>query len=172
MKKYVSKLDNPVFISGLMIVLGLILFIWPRPAATAIVRLIGVTLLLSGASTAWTYYEDRNSSAASLFQFVVGILVLITGLWLIIRPYALTNFVSTIIGLVLLLNGIVNLMQALEQRRIQVTRWPVSLLLAVLTIFFSLIVLGKPAFLTSILLRLGGAMLVYSGLSNIWILRQ
>ena len=91
------------------------------------------------------------------------------GIVVLAAPKFLISIVPFAVGVVVLVNGIVNLAQALDQRRMGYGRWSFSLALAVLTIVLGVLVICNPFSTMEMLVMAIGIVVAYNGLSNLWI---
>ena len=79
------------------------------------------------------------------------------------------SIVPVAVGIVVAVNGVINLAQALDLKREGYDRWPGSLALAVLTIVLGLLVVFNPFSTMEMLVMALGIVILYNGVSNLWI---
>ena len=159
---------NNVLLSILMVVLGLVLFIWPGKTLALAARILGIALLVGAAVSGYSWYRDRHKVSAGYTTLAIAILCLVAGLIVLIAPKGVITLLPKLIGLAVLLNGVVNLAQALELRN-GGQGWTSSMVMAVLTILLGLFLLVFAfSAMKAAVMVIGGAF-VYNGVSNLWI---
>lgn len=169
MKNFFYRADNHgVLLSILMIVIGLLLAIWPGHVMTTTFKILGVALLVGGGLLIFSWYNGRGRSG-SVITLAEGIVMVIAGLVVLVTPKFLISIVPFCVGAVITLNGIFNLAQALDQRKIHYDRWFVSLAMAILTIVLGLLILFNPFSTMEMLVVAIGVIIIYNGVSNLLI---
>lgn len=164
-----NMLKNPVVISVLMIVGGLILFFWPSAPLNTVITLAGIGLAAGGIITLLNWYRTGRNQADGVYSCAGGAVALLCGLFLLFFPQAVKNIVPTLLGIGILVTGIVNLLKAFDQKLKYYPHWGISALLACVTIVLGVIVISNASFIIDTIIRAAGAMLVYSGVSSLWI---
>jgi len=169
MNRYLNPEDrHGLLLSILMIVIGLVLVIWPGHVMTTALAILGVALLVGGAISIVSWYRGRGHDAGFL-TLAEGLLMAVAGIVVLSAPKFLISIVPVAVGIVVLINGVVNLAQALDQRREGYSRWTLSLALAVLTIILGLLVILNPFSTMEMLVMAIGVVIIYNGASNLWI---
>jgi len=169
MKRILYRADNHgMLLSILMIVVGVVLILWPGHVMNTAMTLLGIALLAGGALLILSWYRGRMKGVDAL-TLAEGILLALAGVVVLAAPKFLISIIPTVIGAVVALNGVLNLAQALDQRREQYNRWNLSLALAILTIVLGLVVLFNPFSTMEMLVVAIGVITVYNGVSNLLI---
>ena len=133
----------------LYIILGLILLIWPGVSATVFCYAFGGILLIYGVVTIVSFFLRDSRQGSFVFELFLGI-------------------VAAALGLLFLLDGLVNLKRALELRRMLYLRWTVPLVLSAVSAVLGLVIVFQPFLAAEALVMLIGAVLIYEGLSDLW----
>ena len=168
MRYYTHDTRYNTLISILMIVLGLLLLFWPGHVMTTAVKIVGIALLIGGAITAFSWHRGRGAGVG-IIRLAEGILMAVGGLVLLFAPKLLISILPVLLGLVIIVNGGINLIQALDLRRQGYSRWGFSMALAVLTILLGLLILFNPFSTMEMLVAAIGGIILYNGISNLWI---
>ena len=92
------------------------------------------------------------------------------GIWILVRPGAILQFLSILIGIFILVHGAWDLQNALDLRRYNYQKWPLPLGLAAATIVLGLVVLFNPFGTFRVLSIFAGVCLIYDGVSDLFIL--
>ncbi len=160
---------NNVLLSILMAVLGLVLIIWPGQTLAVAGRILGIALLVGAAVSGYTWYRDRNKTSSNYTTLAIAILCLAAGLIVLIAPKGVVALLPRLIGVFILVNGVINLAQALELRNVGQSSWTSSLVMAILTILAGAFLVFFASTVVDAVVMVIGAVLVYNGVSNIWI---
>ena len=165
--KQLLRTDNKL-VCVLMIIVGIILLSWPGFVMNTVAVIIGAALLLCGVVCVVTWYRGRAKGESWMTLLEGGIMALV-GIILLLAKGAVFNILPVVIGILIIINGVVNLAQALDQKRLNYRRWAVSLALAILTIVLGLMVLFNPFSTNKLLIMAVGIVAIYNGVSNLWI---
>lgn len=160
---------NNVLLSILMAVLGLVLFIWPGQTLAVAGRILGIALLVGAAVSGFTWYKDRNKPGTSYTTLAIGILCLVVGLIVLIAPKGVVALLPRLVGVFIVVNGVINLAQALELRNVGQSSWTGSLVMAILTILAGAFLVFFASRVVDAVVMVIGGVLIYNGVSNIWI---
>ena len=96
------------------IILGLILALSPTAFVSALMYIIGAMLILGAVNLFWGLIAARRFGSISLGFFILPTLILITGLYVIVKPLAPANFAMLVLGWCTLVYGIAELINALK----------------------------------------------------------
>ena len=160
---------NNILLSILMVVLGLLLFIWPGKTLTLAARLLGIALLASAVIFGVSWYRDRHKVGTGYSSLAVAILCLIVGVIVLCAPKGVITLLPKLIGIGILVNGVINAAQALELRNVGMAGWTSSMVVAVLTIALGAFLLFFAFSAMKAAVMVIGGVLVYNGASNLWI---
>ena len=170
MRDWFEKLSrNNKLLSILMVALGLALVIWPGKSLELAARILGVALLLGGAVSAFSWYRDRHKVSASTVTLAIAIVCLVLGVIVLAAPRGVVKLLPKLIGLAVLLNGVLNLAQALDQKRAGYSRWTASLVMAILTIIAGGFIFLHAFGIMKTAVVVIGIVILYNGASNLWI---
>ncbi|MCQ2408126.1 MAG: DUF308 domain-containing protein [Oscillospiraceae bacterium] len=153
--------------SLVMAVLGVILLLMPGTALTTVVQIIGAFLLLAAAAKLIGAYRDRRSEFDSRVLIGNGLIGVIAGIFLLFRPAAVVSIFPMLAGLLVLIFGIINLMNALECRRIDASVSGAVLVMPIITIILGAVLFFNPFSAASTLVRVIGCILIYNGITGI-----
>lgn len=167
---YYSDDNRGTLLSILMIVIGLLLVIWPGHVMTTAMKVLGVALLLGGGILVYKWYRGQLGAADAL-TLTEGLLLAAAGLIVLAAPGLVISIIPLAVGGMVLLNGILNLAQALDQRRANYPRWTVSMAMAAATVIAGLLVIFNPFSTMEMLVVAIGAISIYNGASNLIIER-
>lgn len=151
----------------LCVIFGVIICIWPGTVLMTICRIAGILLLLLGIFRLFVCIKDASVLGKGYPMFV-GILLCVLGIWIISAPGTFLKLIPIVIGVLLIYHGVKNIYTSIQERRSRDSRWWISMVIAVLSVVFG-IVLMRCAFLA---LEIGmiiiGIALIYTGISGLW----
>ena len=162
---------NNILLSILMVVLGVVLFVWPGKTLEVAAKLIGVALLAGAVVSFISWWRERKDPDAGYASLAIAIVCVIVGLVVLLAPMGFVSMLPKIIGAAVLLNGILNLAQAIEMRS-RGERWLSSLAMAIGTILLGLfLILFAFSAMKAAVMVIGGIS-IFNGLSNLFIERR
>lgn len=160
---------NNTLLSIVMVLLGLVLFIWPGQTLELAAKILGIGLLVGAAVSGVNWYYDRHKVSAGYTTLAVAIVCLVAGIIVLVAPRGVVSLLPKLIGAAVLLNGIVNLAQAVELRRFASGGWTPAMVMAALTIALGIFLLVFSFSAMKMAVMAIGGVCVYNGASNLWI---
>ena len=108
--------EQPMFpIVGIgSIILGLILALMAKSFVTALMYIIGILLVLGAINQFMSLLTGRRYGHIGLWMWVMPSLILLTGLYVMLKPMAPLQVAMTILGWCLVVYGVVELVNALK----------------------------------------------------------
>ena len=164
--------ESPVLLSFLMILLGLVLILWPNPVLSLIITVLGIGLLAGGAIAVIGWFRHREEGFRLSGLLGGGIAALILGALAVSRPTGVASLFPVLMGVAIVVNGVINGARALELKSLGYGRWPVLLLMAVITIIAGTVFILQPEAVLASQIVLAGFVLVYNGLTSLWIMTR
>ena len=149
-----------------LLVLGIALFVSPIGATLLVVRIVGWALTIVGAITlanCWRHYSE-GLRQADLF---VGLLECVPGVCLVAWPGAFVSVVYALIGVVILVTGINDVIEANALRVTVGVGWGWRMALAVATVIAGVIVVASPFSMAELVMLVAGVALVFDGITEI-----
>lgn len=149
-----------VFVGVLTIALGVIVVAWPSQTLTVLAILLGLQLLLFGLyRLIHSFSSDVRSPGLLAF---VGILGMVAGVIVLRHPFETVVVLATLLGVVWVIGGAVELMVAIVDGS-QEHRW-VMVFSGLLAIAAGVIVISWPEPTVTVVAWISGIYLVLSGL--------
>ncbi len=169
MRRVYNYDDNRgIWLSILMIIIGLVLVMWPGHVMTTAIRVLGFALLAGGGILIYSWNRDR-AIANDPLTLAEGIVLAVAGLFVLLAPGLIISIIPFAVGGVVVVNGILNLAQALDQKRYGYYRWTWALALAILTIVLGGLIILNPFSTMEMLVIAIGVIIIYNGVSNLLI---
>lgn len=173
MTNILKKIKANALLSAILYtIFGLVLLIWPGTSAQVLTTALGMILVLCGLGNIGDYVFHRDGSLYSVLRLISGIVLAVIGLWLTTQPNLLTVVVPRVMGVLICFHGFSDLGSALTLRKKSALRWPMALLLAVITLALGLLLIYNPFSVFATVVRIIGAILLFDGISDIWIALQ
>lgn len=145
MEKKIKKMCNTsLFISMLFIVVGLFLFIKPDTTISIISYIIGSALLLNGFHSIYKYFSNELIGNVFNFDLSYGVLLIIAGVFLIVKPNALATLFPIILGIWIIINSVTKFQYSLVLKRAKNEDWGYTTLISVLTLMWGIVLLYNP----------------------------
>lgn len=156
-----------LFIAPLLtIVVGIILIANSVETTVFICRIIGIILLMSGIFFTGASLLNMNSVIRKI-NLVPGIIQLLLGLFITIRPDRIVGIITIIIGIIVLVQSFGILEHGLETKFLGYRIWWVTALIAVVMAILGIIIIVNPFGAVSVAMKFTGAVLVIQGVSDI-----
>lgn len=154
------------------VVVGLLLILWPGTSTQIICMVLGGVLLGYGVIQILLYLFARERTLYLQIMLVLGIAFAVLGAWILLKPEMIIKAVPVIMGIIIVMHGVHNAVQALDLKRMHYESWWVALLFGILTIVLGVVLVVNPFTVVNTVVRVIGAFLVYDGISDIWILSR
>jgi len=159
---------NRVIFSAGALFLGIILLIWPTGSLYFLAKFIGVFLAVGGVAAGVMYFQDHDSAMKSIL-LVLALVMLICGAVIFLHPEELIKLIPTILGMMIVVSGLINLGETFILSRSKYKKWWISLIIAVITIACGVFVINRALGLASLITRIVGGVLIFDGASHLWV---
>lgn len=156
----------------LCIAFGLVLLVWPGTTTRIVCILFGSALLAYGGFQTVICLRSAERTFFSQGMLIFGIVVAVIGLWILFRPEMIIMAVPVIIGVVVLIHGVQNVIQAIDLQKENYDKWWIALLFGILTVIFGGVLVYNPFGAVEMVVRMIGIFLIYDGASDMWILSR
>lgn len=149
------------------IAVGAVMLFIPDQFLAVVCYVIGALLIAYGVIGMLMCWKNRTIRMAKIF---IGILTIAVGIFVIAQPKAFTAVLPIIFGLILLLDGILNLRHGIGLKKFGDPGFLSVIIVGVITVVLGAIVLIHPYGTAKFTLRIIGAALIYSGISDFLVL--
>ncbi|MGN0709997.1 MAG: HdeD family acid-resistance protein [Anaerovoracaceae bacterium] len=168
-----SELKRNNMMSGIVsLVIGVVLTVWPGMAMSLVCRIIGAALLVLGVVYIVMHFSNKEHKMAGGAFLVMGIILAVLGLWIWSKPAWLIALIPLLVGIILAVDGVMNVAEAVVTSRQGYGGWWFSLILAILTIAVGLLLAFNPFEAASTVTRIIGIAMIYSGITDLWIVSR
>ena len=161
----VSKIGY-IIMSSMLCLLGIILIIAPDFSISLLGILCGSILVVFGVIRLVGYFSKDLFRLAFQYDLVFGILMLVIGSVVLVRPDGVLNFVCIALGISILADALFKIQIAMESKRFGIKEWWLIFDTAIIAGIFGLILIFRPAEGSSLLTVLFGVALLSEGILN------
>ena len=118
MKQIFRDVRNNFLLTAIVSVLiGLVLVLFPVRTTFMICNIAGILLIVCGIINIIRYVTSKGEAFFIRYDLVVGVILCLAGLFVITQSHLIISFIPTIVGIVLLINGIINLKKAFHLKQ-------------------------------------------------------
>lgn len=149
----------------LTVIVGIILIANSVQATVVICRVIGIILLMSGLFFTGASLLNMNSPVQK-FNLVPGLIQLLLGFYITIRPDRIVSFITVIIGVVVLVQSFGILEHGLETKYLGYKIWWVTAILAVIMAVLGIVIIVNPFGAVSVAMKFTGFVLIVQGITD------
>ena len=103
------------------------------------------------------------------FAGVLGLIVLLIGIWIFLRPESIVSLIPIVIGVILCVHGIQDLKLAVETKRNGYGKWWSMLIIAAVSLVFGVLCIVNAFGMVMLALQFIGIALIYDGISDLWV---
>lgn len=153
--------------SAALCILGIFLIINPELSVSFIGIATGILIILFGCFKIIGYFSKDLFRLAFEYDLAFGILMLVIGTVILIRPEGVMSLLCILIGMADLADGLFKIQIAMEAKPFGIKYWWVIMVMALLSIGISMVLLFRPEGSAKLLVILFGASLLAEGLLNL-----
>lgn len=164
------RTNRIIFASGAMLI-GIILLVWPSTSLLIMGKCVGAFLALGGLAAAFMFFRDHESATRSLLLLMAAVM-LICGIVIFLHPQDLVKLIPTIMGILVMISGLINLGETFVLTRNKYGKWWISLIVSIVTIAAGIFLVRNAFNLASLITRIAGGILVFDGISDLWVVSR
>lgn len=173
MKNLLKRIKANALLSALIYTaLGVVLLVWPELSTNVLCTALGLVLLVSGIADILEFVLQRDGSLYYNLQLGLGVILCAVGGWLLLRPTLIAVIIPRIIGVLVCFHGCKDFGDALTLRKNKSPRATAALLLGIITILLGAVLVVNPFSAFTTVVRIIGLVLIYDGVSDLWITSQ
>lgn len=158
-----------IAVSIVLFSLGILLICLPVISMLMVGRVLGAVLILFGGIKLVGYFSKDLFRLAFQYDLQFGILVLIIGMIVILKPAEAVNLLFMAMGIVLLADSLFKIQIAIDSKKFGISKWWGILALAIVVGAVTLILVFKPSESARIMAILLGATLIAEGGLNLFV---
>lgn len=157
-----------MILSGIFMLVGLCLTIWPEISIVTFCYVLGGLCVVYGIIRLVGYFSKDQYRLAFQFDLALGIFVLVFGIILLFHPRPIIALLPVVIGLYIAIDSVFKLQTALDAKRFGMPRWWLMLILAIVAGGFGILLVFNPFEGAALFMRLIGITLIIDGIQNLW----
>lgn len=147
----------------IFLILGIVLCVYPKTSLTVFSYIIAIMFAVNGIMM----LIESTKKITIIDYFTLGMLSLVLGILLILKPTALATIIPIIIGIWFVISGVVKVRISTLVKDVGDKNWVWSLLLAVLSVICGFILIFNPHIGAISLTLMLGILLVVNSISEI-----
>lgn len=157
---------DTLLMGALYILLGIVALVIPETMERLLGFLIGVVLIIAGAVSMISYLLRDAHQNYYHNDFLHGLLGILLGIVVLYKVDIIISLVPFLLGTLVLVSGLSKLQDVIDLKRLEYGNWILMLVLAVINIMLGLILIFNPMAVASLLFRLIGIGLIFSGVTD------
>lgn len=170
MKEFLKRVKADMIVSAILcMALGVVLFVWSEQTIDIICKALAIILVVMGVVRAITFLRDREKN---VITGAVGLIELLVGIWIFLRPESIVSLIPIVIGVILLVHGLADFRLAFETKGNGYETWWSILIMAFISVIFGVICIVDSFGVVSLAMKFIGVALVYDGISDLWIVTR
>lgn len=168
MKDFFKRVKADFMLSSLLcIALGITFIIWRGAVIDVMGTVLSVGLLVIGLIFLIGFFTKLMESIPAI---IAGIVFVALGIWFLIDPSRVFTLIPIIIGLGLLVQGIRGVTESVAAKNYGLNSWAVNFILSVVNVVLGIICIIFASTIIDVAAIGVGAILIYNGVSNLWII--
>ena len=173
MKSILQQQRHSSMISAIVtIALGCVMLMWPTSSVNIICSLLGGALTITGILYGMGWLTRRKAGSRSTITLLPCVILIGLGVWMMVRPGSVVAVIQYVFSALIIFHGILDLQSGFALMRQKSSRWWIELSLAAVTIGLGVLVLLNPFGTFSTLVMLIGGVLIFDGVSDLWIIHR
>lgn len=159
-------------LSSSMVVVGLLLLIFPGMAVEVMYRLAGVIFIILGIVKIMGYFSKDIFQLAFQFDLATGIILIILGIILCLRPARMMEIGTGILGIVMLADALLRVQTTIDARKFGIGEWWILLCISLTAAVIGVLLLVMPFQGAKIIVNLVGLNICINGILNFVIVQS
>ena len=155
-----------MIMSALFVLFGLLLLFNPDDMGEAAGLITGIGIMLFGIFKIVGYFSKDLFRLAFQYDLAFGILLEVLGLIILSKPSGFVEFITIVIGIAFLADGLLKIQISLDSKRFGISKWWSVLLMAILTGTVGVLLVVSPAWGSELLIRILGVSFITEGILN------
>ena len=161
-----KSMKGMILYTIIMLVVGIIFAVNPGTSINVMTGFIAVLAMLLGGYFVFDYIRTPRENKLLSFSLAFGIVLIGIGLFIFLKRDALINFITVLIGIVLIVKAIYKFQIALNIRKLS-KGWKYNLLVALLTLTMGLVLVLYPDGSAHAFLRIVGIVIALGAIGEL-----
>lgn len=156
-----------IVMSVLFCLLGIMLVVIPEFSVSVLAAIFGIMLILFGIVKIIGYFSRDLFRLAFQYDLALGILLIVLGITTILKTDNVMAFISIVLGIYVLADGLLKIQIALDARVFGIRKWWAILVSAIAAGIIGCLLIIRPYEGADILVILSGFSLLLEGILNL-----
>lgn len=171
MGSFVKTLTSNLLVQAiLLIVAGAVLLLMPGITMLTVVYILAFVLTIGGAWAIISALRNGGPKDGNTPTLVLGIILLIVPIIMFVLPGVIAEFISLLVGFMLILSGILNCVRSFEIRRDGDASWKISFVISLVIAALGVLLLCNPFAIPQLFVQVLGASLICNGVADLLLL--
>lgn len=118
------------------------------------------------------YFKFRNKNSLAVLNIIVALITGVIGIWIIANPASVMYIIPIILGLLIMIEGILDIKLAVELKNIYYQYWWIAMILGGINFGLSVLIICNPFKTTASFSLINGVSFIYNGIAILWILSR
>lgn len=153
--------------SAAFCLLGIMLIAMPIFSISVLGIIMGCALMVLGAAKLAGYFSKDLFRLAFQHDLAFGILLILLGIVVLIKPHDIINFLCIMFGISILTDGLFKIQTAIEAKSFGIKKWWLILLFAVIASITGLLLLFHPEVGSRTVIVFLGISILFEGILNL-----
>lgn len=164
MKKLINKNNQSSLISSILfLILGCILVSNPNELVKFITFIIGFIFFLMGISKVIIYYNDKKKLNIITNNIIYGVILIVMGIVIMFCNSIIEQILRFILGGFIVYTGVVNLLMAINLKKLNTKNWIVLFIISLIMIICGLYII----LVSNLIFSTIGIIMIISSISDI-----
>lgn len=166
---YLKVIKKDALLTDLIyMVIGILFILIPGFISDFICYLIGLLIIILGINPIRRYFKLIDKTRSAKIVFILGILMILLGLFIVLNPSMLASILPITIGAYLIIIALAKLSDAIEYKSSNYDKWYNFLLSSILTLIVGLVIIFNPFKTVTLVIRIVGIVLLIDGLFDMY----
>ncbi len=153
--------------SILLMILGIFLIVKPIKSVETFIIFFAIIMITSGILSFISYFVITKEERLVSLDLIIGLITIITGLFLYIYRLELLNIFPTILGIWIIFTNLVKMQLSINLSVIEKSSWILLLIINILMIIFGILLIVNPFGSLMALTELAGMFLLVTETINL-----
>jgi len=158
-----------IIISIFLLLLGILFITQPDISIQIIGKILGIVMILFGCIKLVGYFSKDLFRLAFQYDLQFGIIVLVIGLVVLLKPSEVINLIFMAMGITMLADSLFKIQIAIDSKKFGIGEWWGIIILAIITGIIAIILVFKPFESVKIMTTILGATLIAEGGLNLFV---
>lgn len=170
MKEFFKRVKaNMIFGALMCLLLGIVLLVWPKETIDIFCKVLALGLVIMGVVDLVSYFMNRT---AQTFSGIVGLIVLLIGIWVFLKPERVEGLIPIVIGAILVIHAVQDIKLAIETKQNGYEKWWSMLIIAAISLVLGVISIVDAIGVVTLAMQFVGIALIYDGISDLWVVTK